>query len=223
VKSVLALLTIELVFSLAGCSFRQSAIGSTDKSGAPAEQAKVPQTQQKNWGEPVYGLRSSIDIEPVADTTPRHLSLTLQNASGAEISFRPFISLHLTADSDENSFWAPADITMPKSNFPKRSFPQPPNGQPMISLAAGESRTLSFPLEDLGWDRFKSSYYRGESFYTIVPAGKYDLVAAIELREGQMKTNGDTVKIPKGSHIRSGKIKLQVNVEDSRKTIVVGN
>ncbi len=155
------------------------------------------------------------------DTSPRLFSLTFQNSSGAEISFKPFIALHLTGASDDNSFWAPADITMPKSNFPKRGFPQPPNGQPLISLAPGESRTLSFPLEDLGWDTFKSSYYQGESFYTMIPAGKYELVAAIELWDAQMKTDGHIVKMPKRSNIRSGKIKLQVSLQDSRKVVAV--
>lgn len=153
-KSILALLTVALSISFAaGCSSKQPAIASGGNSSPTAGQANVSQTQLRNWGQPFSCLRSSIDIEPAVadDTSPRLLSLTFQNSSGAELSFKPFIALHLTGASDDNSFWAPADITMPKSNFPKRGFPQPPNGQPMISLAPGESRTLSFPLEDLGW------------------------------------------------------------------------
>jgi len=225
VKSI-ALLTTALWISFAsGCNSRQPVIASGSNSSQTAGQAKVLQTQQKNWGQPIAGLRTSIDIEPAAvdDTSPRSISLTFRNSSEAEMSFKPFITLHLYGLSHDNSFSAPADITMPKPDFSKREFPEPPNGQPMISLAAGESKTFSFRLDDLGWDTFKSSYYRAENFYKRVPAGKYELVADIELWDAQTKTDGRIVKIPKRSSMSSGKIKLQVSLRDSHKVIAVEN
>ncbi len=63
-KSILSLLTVALSISFAaGCSSRQPAIASGGNSSQTAGQANVPQTQQKNWGQPFSGLRSSIDIE----------------------------------------------------------------------------------------------------------------------------------------------------------------
>ena len=225
-KTLAALLTFILWITFcAGCGSRQPTRALADNSGGAAGQVTVPQTQQRNWGSPVSGLRLSIAIErAVADqTTSRRLALIIQNSSEAEIRFKAFISFQLTGVSEDNSFWAPADITMPKSDFPQRGFPRPPNGQPIISLSRGELRAYNFYLEKLGWDTLKSSYYRGESFYTIVPPGRYDLVAAIELWEGQIETSGHIVTIPKGSYLHSSKIKLRVSLQDSRKVVAIEN
>jgi hypothetical protein len=226
VKILAALLIFALWISFGGaCVSRQPPRASADSSGRAAAQPTVPQPQERNWGPLVSGLRLSIAIDPaVADqTTSRLLALIIQNSSEAAIRFKPFISLHLSGGSEDNTFWAPADLTMSKSDFPKRGFPRPPVGQPILSLARGESRTFNFHLEELGWDTSKSSYYRGESFYTIVPAGRYDLVASIELWEGQIETRGQMVKIPKGCNVQSGKIKLRVSLQDSRKVVATEN
>lgn len=222
VKSIAALIIALSISFAAGCGWGKP-VASANNS-AQATEPKMLQAQQKNWGEPFSGLRLSMSIEPpVADQTSRRLiSLTFHNSAETEIKFKPFISFQLSGASDDNSFWAPGDLTMPKSDFPRRGFPRA-TGQPEISLAHNDSKTLTFYLEDLGWDTLKSSYYKGESFYSLIPAGKYELVAAIELWEGQIKTGAKTAPIPKGSSVRSQKLKLQVSAQDSRKVVTVEN
>ena len=69
----------------------------------------------------LLGLRLSIAIDPaVADqTTSRLLELIIQNSSGAAIRFKPFSSLHLSGGSEDNTFWAPADLTIVEVRLPQ--------------------------------------------------------------------------------------------------------
>jgi hypothetical protein len=221
-ETLAALLSLAVCISFGDACWRSRSQmrSSADNSNPIASPAAVTEAQEKNWGSPVSGVRLAISIEPglVQQTDSQRLALMIQNSSNSEIRFKPFVSLRLTGASEGNSFWAPADITMPKSDFLKRVFPTPPNGEPMISLKAGESKTFNFYLEELGWDSLKSSYYRPQHFDAIVPEGRFELEAAMKLWDvGKIDEGGAVVTAPNGNGIQSEKSDPPVGFLQSKK------
>ncbi len=225
-KTLLTFLLLTLSISLGmGCNLRREVATSPADSGGATPQATVPVPREDDWGPPVSGLRCSLAIEPGVAEQPTSPGLTLKihNSSDAEIRFKPVIIFQLFGTSLEQLFWAPGDSGRHNSVFPKGGSPIPVDGLPLLTLAPGESRVLNFDLGKLGWDSMKSSYYRGEGFYTIVPKGRYDLVAAFDIREGQIEAPGRVVTIPKGSQALSNRIKLRVDIRNSLKLVASGN
>jgi hypothetical protein len=149
------------------------------------------QSSTRSWGQPAFGLRTSIAVEktPAVKGDTFVVSVIVENISGTRIDLNAISAFHLgnfSKTSPEStlkfgSYWCPVHLA-----------DKNPDGKPGLILASpsrlvmekGTSIRAAIDLTRHGWDKSTSSWWPARDFDSVVTPGPYTLRLDIQVGGG---------------------------------------
>jgi hypothetical protein len=168
-----------------------AAVLKLSQQGFYREAAELIQGSIRSWGQPAFGLRSSILVEktPVSKGNPFIVSVIVENISGARVDLQAISAFRLVNSSKTSpestlkfgSFWCPVNLV-----------DRNPGAKPDLILASpsrlvmekGASINTIMDLIRRGWDKSISSWWPARDFDSVVAPGKYTLRLDIQVGGG---------------------------------------
>jgi hypothetical protein len=159
--------------------------------GFYGESEELIQGSIRSWGQPAFGLKSSISVEktPALKGSPFVVSVIVENISGARADLKAISAFDLRNSSKTSpestltfgSYWCPVDLADRNSA-----------GKPGLILASPSrlvmerdtSISATMDLARHGWDKSTSSWWPVRDFYSVVAPGKYMLRLDIQVGGG---------------------------------------
>jgi hypothetical protein len=156
-----------------------------------AEDGEFPQGSLRSWGEPAFGLRSSIFVErtSVSKGNPFVVSVMVENISGTRMDLKAISAFHLRNSSRLSpestlafgSFWCPVNLADKDSAGKSGPILASPS---RFVLEKGASINATIDLGRHGWDKSNSSWWPVRDFASVVTPGNYTLRLDIQVGEG---------------------------------------
>jgi hypothetical protein len=155
---------------------------------------KTSQDEDRVWGRPVQGIRSSIRAEKpsVSSQGPFMVSIIVENVSGTAINMEKISLFKLGPSFDVPDytflgFWCPVDFEYEKPAQDKALIG---GGRSRLVLAKGASIRVTLDLSRHGWAATSSSTWPDRRFETVVPKGQYQLRLDMELLDKPVDLSG---------------------------------
>jgi hypothetical protein len=162
--------------------------------GAPGFYGKGEELIQgsiRSWGQPAFGLRSSISVEKTAVLrgSPFVVSVTVENISGTKNDLEAISAFHLRNSSKTSpestltfgSYWCPVNLADRKSAGKSGLISGSPS---RLVLEKGTSISATLDLTRHGWDKSTSSWWPARDFDSVVAPGEYLLRLDIQVGRG---------------------------------------
>jgi hypothetical protein len=166
-------------------AFFPGTLGSYGKAEEPV------QGSIRSWGQPAFGLRSSISVEktPVLRGSPFIVSVTVENVSGTRIDLEAISAFHLRNSSKTSpestltfgSYWCPVNLADRKSAGKSGLILASPS---RLVVEKGTSISATMDLARHGWDKSTSSWWPARDFDSVVAPGDYILRLDIQVGRG---------------------------------------
>lgn len=145
----------------------------------------------RSWGQPAFGLRSSISVgkTPVLRGSPFIVSVTVENVSGTRVDLEAISAFHLSNSSKTSpestltfgSYWCPVNLADRKSSGKGGLILASPS---RLVMGKGASTSATMDLARHGWDKSTSSWWPARDFDSAVAPGEYMLRLDIQVGRG---------------------------------------
>jgi hypothetical protein len=145
----------------------------------------------RSWGQPAFGLRSSISVEKtsVSRGGTFAVSVTVENISGTRVDLDAISAFHLRNSSKTSpestlafgSYWCPVNLADRKSSGKSGLILASPS---RLVMEKGTSISAAMDLARHGWDKSTSSWWPARDFDSVVAPGEYILRLDIQVGRG---------------------------------------
>ncbi len=145
----------------------------------------------RSWGQPAFGLRSSISVEKtsVLRGSPFAVSVTVENISGTRIDLEAISAFRLRNSSKTSpestltfgSYWCPVNLADRKSAGKGGLILASPS---RLLMEKETSISATMDLARHGWDKSTSSWWPARDFDPTVAPGEYVLRLDIQVGRG---------------------------------------
>lgn len=150
------------------------------------------QSPVRSWGQPAFGLRTSISVEKVPALTGGSFAVSaiVENISGARADLQAMAAFDLSSSSITSpeskgafgSYWCPVSLTYRNAAGKSGLILASPS---RLVVEKNSSVSATFDLTRHGWDKITSSWWPARDFASVVVPGQYTLRLDIQVGSGE--------------------------------------